>query len=130
ESSLRDVGPPPPLSARPGTGAASELTRARIEVANGAGRRYMARRMGAHLLSRGARVWWISNDRSFDSAESVVYYRPGFETEAQALAGYLLPVAVDTQPTDAQQAELRLRLGGDMLDYDLELIEESWRPRT
>jgi len=130
ESTSRDIGPSPPLSVRPGTGAASELTRARIEVANGAGRRHMARRVGSYLRSQNTRVWWIRNDRSFDNAESVVYYRPGFESEAQALAAYFRPVDIDTQSADAQQADLRLRLGRDMLDYDLKLIADSWRPHT
>lgn len=99
----------------------ARLADLRIEVSNGAGRLDMAARMRAYLSSRGAEAGRLTNDASFSNQVSVIFYRPGFRGEAEALAA-LLPLRVAVEPKERQRADVRLRLGGDLLDFDRDLI--------
>lgn len=94
----------------------------RLEVSNGAGRRQMAARMRGHLVGNGFHVDRLTNADSFAYAKSVIFFRPGFIERAKQLAALLPdPVRLEEQPD--QWSEVRLRLGGDLLDFDLTLLE-------
>lgn len=89
----------------------------RIEVTNGAGRNEMAARMRSYMDTRGVRVRWLTNAKRFDKKKSVISYRKGFRKEAEALAN-LLPISVGIVATKGQRADVRLRLGADLLEFD------------
>ena len=124
---------PVPASARPATLVAysasielegddwSSLADADLEVSNGAGRRHMAARMRAHLAWGGIPVARLTNDASFSNMTTVIFYRDGFKQGADELAR-LLPIAVAVDPAEDMYSDIRLRLGGDLLDFDKELI--------
>ena len=89
----------------------------RIEVTNGAGRNKMAARMRSYMDTRGVRVRWLTNAERFDKKKSVIFHRKGFRKEAEALAN-LLPISIDIVATKGQRADVRLRLGADLLEFD------------
>jgi tetratricopeptide (TPR) repeat protein len=89
----------------------------RIEVTNGAGRNKMAARMRSYMDTRGVRVRWLTNAERFDKKKSVIFHRKGFRKEAEALAN-VLPISIDIVATKGQRADIRLRLGADLLEFD------------
>ena len=89
----------------------------RIEVTNGAGRNKMAARMRSYMDTRGVRVRWLTNAERFNNKKSVIFHRKGFRKEAKALAN-LLPISVGIVATKGQRADVRLRLGADLLEFD------------
>lgn len=89
----------------------------RIEVTNGAGRNNMAARMRSYMDTRGVRVRWLTNAERFDKKKSVIFHRQGFRKEAEALAS-LLPISIGIVATKGQRADVRLRLGADLLEFD------------
>ena len=89
----------------------------RIEVTNGAGRNKMAARMRSYMDTRGVRVRWLTNAERFNKKKSVIFHRKGFRKEAEALAN-LLPISVGIVATKGQRADVRLRLGADLLEFD------------
>lgn len=95
-----------------------------IEVSNGAGRRYMAARMGRYLKERGFPEPRLTNADSFSYQESMLFYRPGYETAARSLAA-LLPVPIPITERRDQDDHIRLRLGGDLLEFDARFLIAS-----
>ena len=93
----------------------------KLEISNGAGLRFMAARMSAYLHSRQVRVGWTSNEKPFGKKQTVITYRKGFRKEAEALAK-LLPVMVSIGPKHSQNADVRLRLGTGLYDFDRKII--------
>jgi hypothetical protein len=107
---LRAPLPPAAKPARP-------LPTLAIEVSNGAGREGMARRFREYLAQRGFDNMRLTNDASFANRKTVVFYRQGYLSAAQALVQHL-PQAVPLVRADTQAVQVRLRLGGDYLDFD------------
>lgn len=103
--------------------AAQKLDLARVEVSNGAGRRHMAARMRAYLQSKDISVVRLTNAESFSNMTTVIFYRSGFKTEADAIAR-LLPEPVTLKYSHDGENPVRVRLGGDFLDFDKTLIVE------
>lgn len=104
--------------------APSATTSARLELSNGAGRRGMAARMRTHLSQQGVAVARLTNAGHFGHTTSAIFYRPGFADSAAAFS-QALPVRVDLIEDDGQSSDVRLRLGGDLLDFDLRLLNKS-----
>ena len=77
----------------------------------------MAARMRSYMDTRGVRVRWLTNAERFDKKKSVISHRQGFRKEAEALAN-LLPISVGIVATKGQRADVRLRLGADLLEFD------------
>jgi hypothetical protein len=100
--------------------AALAPDRVRIEVANGAGRNRMARRMGAYLARRGMEVEGLVNAAHFGFESSLILHRPGFEEAARRLQAKL-PFAVPIEVSPLPLRDVRLRLGHDLLDFDAAL---------
>jgi hypothetical protein len=97
---------------------------ARVEVSNGAGRTRMATRMRGYLAGRGVTVARVTNDSSFSNRTTVIFYRPGFEAAAQELSKSL-PVPVTTAPTTKLATDVRVRLGRDLMSFDVSLQEKK-----
>lgn len=112
--------PTPPASDR----AAPPPAGPRLEVSNGAGRRHMAARMRRYLGGRGLEVDRLTNADWFGHRRSVILYRPGFAEEASRLAA-MLPITPALEETSDQRSGVRLRLGGDLLDFDATLPRRS-----
>lgn len=96
----------------------------RLEIANGAGRRGMAARMRAHLAKAGAPRARLTNADRFAYATSAIFYRPEFADSAAAFSRSL-PVQVALIADDSQRSDVKLRLGGDLLAFDLWLLKNG-----
>jgi len=91
---------------------------ARVEVANGAGQRYMAARMRNFLDGRGFDVMHVINARSFDHVQTVIVYRdPQYQREALSLASSLA-TKVELVHVPDLPVDVRLILGRDLLAFD------------
>lgn len=93
----------------------------RLEVSNGAGRRHMAARMRTYLARHGLEVDRLTNAESFAYQDSIIFFRPGRLARAKEVAE-LLPHPVRLEEKADQWSEVSLRLGGDLLDFDLTLL--------
>ncbi len=83
----------------------------------------MAARMRAYLQSKGISVVRLTNAKIFGNMTTVIFYHSGFETEADAIAR-LLPEPVTLKHSHDGKNPFRVRLGGDLLDFDKTLIVE------
>lgn len=90
---------------------------ARVEVANGAGRRYMAARMRTFLDMHGFDVAHVTNARSFDHVQTVIVYRDQYQLEALDLAKSLT-TKVELVHVPELPVDVRLILGRDLLAFD------------
>jgi hypothetical protein len=88
-----------------------------IEVSNGTGRLRMAARIREHLNGEGVTVQRLTNADHYSHMETTIFYRDGWRIYAEELAR-ILPGAVDLAEKDDQRADIRLELGGDLLDFD------------
>ena len=106
------VTPPQELTASDGS----------VEVANGTGRRHMAARMQAYLLALGLPAQRLSNADHFAHARTTITYRRGHQGLAEVLAASL-PVAPQLRQVAGQAADVRLQLGGGLLEFDRGLLQ-------
>lgn len=97
-----------------------------VEISNGVGRRRMAGRMRAYLAGRGLRVDRLTNARNFAYERTVIFYRPGFETQAKRLAE-MLPVAPMLQVHNLPSSDIRMILGRDLTTFDRAFLSSSQR---
>lgn len=93
-----------------------------VEVANGTGRRRMAARMKAHLVTAGLSAAWLTNAGHFTHATTTVTYRPSHRQLAEAISSSL-PIAPQLQEVTEQAADVRIELGGDLLEFDRGLLQ-------
>jgi hypothetical protein len=82
----------------------------------------MAARMRDYLKPLGLPVTWLSNADHFRHATSTITYRPGYRELAEAVA-LRLPITVAPQVVSEQSAAVRIELGGDLLDFDRQLLQ-------
>lgn len=99
------------------TKLAMERLGAQLEVANGAGRRYMAARMRSFLEAHGFDVSRVANAQSFDHDQTVIVYRDEFHPAAMALAK-MLTTNVEFRYVADLPVDIRLILGRDLLAFD------------
>lgn len=114
---LDTVAPSPP----PAVPAASQVSPAgppTFRVLNGVGRRGMAARMRAMLVSHGLAGISIADAPSFDVRATVLSYRPGREPEAAKIAN-MLPPGIRVEVGANQRHDLELVLGRDLIPFDL-----------
>jgi len=88
-----------------------------IEVSNGTGRLSMAARVRRYLESGGLVVRRLTNADTFTRQETTIFYRDGWKVYAEDLAR-LLPAAIDLEGRAGQTSDIRLELGGDLLNFD------------
>jgi hypothetical protein len=93
-----------------------------VELANGNGRRHMAARLKAYLAQLGLAAARLSNADHFAYAATTITYRPGHRGLAEALSASL-PVAPLLQQVTGQAADVRIQLGGDLLEFDRGLLQ-------
>lgn len=99
------------------TELAMERLGARLEIANGAGRRYMAARMRSFLEAHGFDVSRVANAQNFDHDRTVIAYRDEFQPAAMALAK-MLTTNVELRHVADLPVDIRLILGRDLLAFD------------
>jgi Tfp pilus assembly protein PilF len=93
-----------------------------IELANGTGRRYMAARMKGYLAQLGLTAARLANADHFAHATTTITYRPGYRGLAEALSASL-PIAPLLRQAAEQAVDVRVELGGDLLDFDRGLLQ-------
>lgn len=94
-----------------------------VEVSNGAGRLRMAWRLGQYLKARNFAVANLTNAASFANQRSVIYYRAGARRSAERLAD-ALPISIPLKLFKGKHGiDLRIKLGGDLLEHDRLLIK-------
>ena len=98
-----------------------------IEVSNGTGRLSMAERMRRYLESEGLVIRRLTNADTFTRQETTIFYRAGWKAYAEDLAR-LLPAAIDLERRVGQVSDIRLELGGDLLNFDRGLYYTVGRP--
>ena len=89
-----------------------------IEIAHGAGRSAMAERMMFHLARHGVEIRRSTGDQTKANARTVVHYRRDFAAQARQI-GSLLPEPVLLAQDTSLRTDIRLRLGQDLLDFDV-----------
>ncbi len=94
---------------------------AMVEVSNGTGRLSMAWRMGGFLETEGVPVVRLTNADNYRYQETTVFYRNGWLETARTVSA-ILPTEVDLQADPDQRADIRIQLGGDLLNFDGELF--------
>lgn len=111
----RAVVPVPAMPA-PAFEAQTALHGVRIEVSNGMGVRYMARRMARHLAPLGLVAARVTNQRSYRQVTTEVQFRAGQQSAAEALAQRLpgVPSVVPASQQLTGDLQLRLVLGHDL----------------
>lgn len=97
-----------------------------VELSNGTGRLNMAARLRDYLEGAGVSVRRLTNADHYSHMESVVYYRTGWQIFAEQVAAQL-PAAVDLVQNDAQRSDIRVLLGGDLLEFDAGLYYADLR---
>lgn len=88
-----------------------------IEISNGTGRRRMAARFRGYLAGSGVTMGGLTNADHFSHMETTIYFRVGFREQATNLSA-LFPVDIDLAQMDEQRADVRIELGGDLLEFD------------
>lgn len=107
---------PVPAMPAPAFEAQTALHGVRIEVSNGMGVRYMARRMARHLAPLGLVAARVTNQRSYRQVTTEVQFRAGQQSAAEALAQRLpgVPSVVPASQQLTGDLQLRLVLGHDL----------------
>jgi hypothetical protein len=59
----------------------------------------------------------LTNADTFAHQETTIFYREGWKAYAEDLAR-LLPAAIDLEGRIGQTSDIRLELGGDLLNFD------------
>ena len=118
---------PPRANDLPCDGA---LDKAAVTLVNGNGREGMAKRTRSQLSMVGlpgdAR---LQNAAHYRHMESVIRYRGDMYCAAQALAALLLQKPA-LQRDDAISEDLRVLLGGDLLDFDARYVQTLLTNKT
>lgn len=111
------------LISRPGPDVDLNARNPVIEFSNGAGRRGLASRIRKFAKHNKIKVQRLTNADHYSHMKSTIYYQPGWGSEAGMLAR-LFPIHVAIAEETDQRASLRLEIGGDLLDFDKQLINE------
>lgn len=119
EFELRDVGEAPATALHPRhepAGSTSHLTVAyRLEVVNGNGVNGAGARVGEWLERNGAPKARLRNQRPYAQATTVIYFKRGFEPQAQRLSSGFGGLAVQVEPAALQDADVRILIGRDLV---------------
>ena len=99
-----------PVESTPNFGAAY-----RLEVVNGNGVNGAAARVGEWLERNGAPKARLRNQRPYAQATTVIYFKRGFEPQAQRLSTGFGGLAAQVEPAPLQDADVRILIGRDLL---------------
>lgn len=95
---------------------------ASVVLANGNGRRHMAARMRDYLARLGLTSMRLANADHFAHDTTVITYLPGHRGLAEVVSDSL-PVAPLLREVTDQAVDVRVRLGGDLLGFDRDLLQ-------
>ena len=98
-----------------------------IEVSNGTGRLEMALRISNFLGEQGVPTTRLTNAEHFRHQETTVFYRAGWLETAKRVADQL-PAETELAESSDQTSDIRIELGGDLLDFDQELFYAGTKP--
>jgi LytR cell envelope-related transcriptional attenuator/Tetratricopeptide repeat len=111
------------------------VARASVEMSNGAGREFLARRLGSYFGTKGLRVDRLTNAKHFNHGVTTIFYRKGYLVEAMRYNNKL-PFKVELKVAETIESDIRIRLGRDILEFDsatlmsidnkLSLLLDSW----
>jgi hypothetical protein len=94
----------------------AELVSTAIEVRNGTWTKNLAHQTRSLLREQGFTVALIGNHVDFGAATTIIYYRPGAEKVAQALAHTLFPGAELAPSLKLKKGmDIKILLGADLL---------------
>ena len=94
----------------------AELVETAIEVRNGTWTKDLARQTRSRLSQEGFSVAFIGNHRDFGAEKTIIYYRPGAERVAQAVARTVFPGAALEASTNLKKGmDIKILLGADLL---------------
>ncbi|MEJ1489215.1 MAG: FimV/HubP family polar landmark protein [Candidatus Sedimenticola sp. (ex Thyasira tokunagai)] len=95
---------------------------ATLEVANGNGRKGMAKTFRHYLSLHGMEVSNVSDAASFTLRNSIVYFKPGFRAAAEQLAT-MVPMRIEMKPYGNIQgsSDVKLIVGHDVFNYEGDL---------
>jgi Flp pilus assembly protein TadD len=104
-------------SPKPSPLTAVELAETAIEVRNGTWTKNLAHQTRTLLRQEGFTVAKIGNHVDFGAAKTIIYYRPGAETVARALADKVFPGAA-LAPSDKLKKgmDIKVLLGHDLVE--------------
>ena len=96
----------------------AELADAAIEVRNGTRTTNLARQTRSRLSQEGFTVARVGNHVDFGAAKTMIYYQPGAERVARALAGKVFPEA-GLAPSGklTKGMDIKVLLGSDLLKH-------------
>ncbi len=77
----------------------------------------MAARVRDYLAAKGIVVKRLTNAEDFRHQETVIFYRIGWRSYAEELAR-MLPAVIELDGEPEQESDVRLELGGDLLEFD------------
>jgi Flp pilus assembly protein TadD len=107
----RKLPTPEPLTA-------AELIGTPIEVRNGTWTRNLAHEVRSLLNLEGFTVAVIGNHIDFGAKKTIIYYRPGTEKVARALASKFFPMAtLESSEKLNKDMGVKILLGADLLQY-------------
>lgn len=89
----------------------------KVEVSNGAGRNKLAARMRDYFTSKGLAVSYLTNAANFRHRTTAIFYKPGKHAAAERFAKQL-PIPVELVEADGHYADVLIRLGADILEFD------------
>jgi tetratricopeptide (TPR) repeat protein len=119
EFELRDVGETSATALHPRhdpVGSTPNLSAAyRLEVVNGNGVNGAGARVGEWLERNGAPKARLRNQRPYTQATTVIYFKQGFEPQAQRLSSGFGGLAAQVRPAPLQDADVRILIGRDLL---------------
>ena len=87
----------------------------------------MAARIRDFLEAKGVVAKRLTNADHFRHQETTIYFRSGWRSYAEDLA-QMLPAVIDLDGHPTQESDVRLELGGDLLDFDRGLYYAVKRP--
>jgi hypothetical protein len=98
-----------------------DVSQTRVEISIDAGHDRRAARMVSFLASQGYGVWRVSDAQSGDRSTTTIYYRAGSKDTALKLAT-IFPVSVEFVAIADQTADIKVRLGEDLVEFDRRLV--------
>jgi thioredoxin-like negative regulator of GroEL len=94
----------------------AELVETAIEIRNGTWTKDLARQTRSRLSQEGFSVALIGNHLDFGAKKTIIYYRPGAERVAQAVARTVFPGAgLEASPNLKKGMDIKILLGADFI---------------
>lgn len=87
------------------------------EISNGVGRNGLAARLRDFFATKHFDFQRVTNDESFDHADSMIFYQPEHRDDAMRLAA-LLARPIRIQAMSSLKSSIKLRIGRDLLYLD------------